>query len=667
MLNRQLPSELMLIFEKAGIDLFPNSWRDLDGSCSCPDYAVPCKHMAAVLYLVANEIDKNPFLVFQLHDFDLFKGLEGIGYAAKKEQDVKILLTEKLWQPFSMEDGELPWNEELYQQIDFSILPDCRENLLAILSEQPVFYTSGDFKKILNTVYKSVAKAMTPKKTKEDIESSDLVDQVEDVEILLDTEMDFLIATLRNAKGKSILEFTHQEKFITWLNNISFAEIGKASNALKGLYLIFLFSKKITQQSAYIPQLLRVSPRHYRVRWIPAFLNETIQTQLTQLKELITKDFIFYKKQKEILEATIEEKLMSALSFFINYWVQNHHGLKPRLQENDVVSLFFNQSLESFPNFENREFPIAIQLWLNKFFIVDKDFVPIIQVDEKDEGIFKVNLAIEDSTQPVKTPIPLKKLLTLKKYSGIRLDALRDLAMLSEYFPQITQLVASQGKEELYFDSEEFVHILFKILPSIRLFGIKVLLPKALRKLLRPQASVSIEGNPSGIVKEGSGINLERMMAFSWQVAIGDQQVSFDEFQKMVKQFSGIVKMNDQYVFFDEKEIQSLIEKMQNPPDLDGNKLLQIALAEEYDGAEIQLDKNAQKIMTELLKGEGTKVPKGLRATLRPYQLRGYEWMYKNSKLGLGSLIADDMGLGKTLQVIATLLKLKEELSLIHI
>ena len=46
---------------------------------------------------------------------------------------------------------------------------------------------------------------------------------------------------------------------------------------------------------------------------------------------------------------------------------------------------------------------------------------------------------------------------------------------------------------------------------------------------------------------------------------------------------------------------------------------------------------------------------------MRPYQQRGYQWLYKNSRLGFGSLLADDMGLGKTLQVIATLLKLKED------
>ena len=50
-----------------------------------------------------------------------------------------------------------------------------------------------------------------------------------------------------------------------------------------------------------------------------------------------------------------------------------------------------------------------------------------------------------------------------------------------------------------------------------------------------------------------------------------------------------------------------------------------------------------------------------LKATLRPYQERGYQWLYNNSKVGFGSIIADDMGLGKTLQVLSLLLRLKQE------
>ncbi len=49
-------------------------------------------------------------------------------------------------------------------------------------------------------------------------------------------------------------------------------------------------------------------------------------------------------------------------------------------------------------------------------------------------------------------------------------------------------------------------------------------------------------------------------------------------------------------------------------------------------------------------------LPPGLHATLRPYQLEGFQWLWRFSRLGLGVCLADDMGLGKTLEAIALLL-----------
>ena len=48
-----------------------------------------------------------------------------------------------------------------------------------------------------------------------------------------------------------------------------------------------------------------------------------------------------------------------------------------------------------------------------------------------------------------------------------------------------------------------------------------------------------------------------------------------------------------------------------------------------------------------------------LKATLRPYQEQGVNWLWLLSQLGLGACLADDMGLGKTIQVIALLLLIK--------
>ena len=49
---------------------FPEQRRDLQMSCSCPDSAVPCKHLAAVYYVLAEWLDRDPFLLFELRGRD---------------------------------------------------------------------------------------------------------------------------------------------------------------------------------------------------------------------------------------------------------------------------------------------------------------------------------------------------------------------------------------------------------------------------------------------------------------------------------------------------------------------------------------------------------------------------------------------------------------------
>ena len=66
------------------------------------------------------------------------------------------------------------------------------------------------------------------------------------------------------------------------------------------------------------------------------------------------------------------------------------------------------------------------------------------------------------------------------------------------------------------------------------------------------------------------------------------------------------------------------------------------------------------KNMVSSLQDDGEPCPVPLDQLLRPYQMRGFMWMQALDRLRMGGILADDMGLGKTLQVITTLLAMKE-------
>ena len=66
LLLNEIPDTIEDTFGLLGLNLLPRSHKEFDTKCSCPDWGNPCKHIAGVYYLVAAELDRDPFLLFEL-------------------------------------------------------------------------------------------------------------------------------------------------------------------------------------------------------------------------------------------------------------------------------------------------------------------------------------------------------------------------------------------------------------------------------------------------------------------------------------------------------------------------------------------------------------------------------------------------------------------------
>jgi uncharacterized Zn finger protein len=66
LLAGEMPKEIDSAFRSAGRSLFPATEKDLETDCSCPDWANPCKHVAATHYVLGEAFDQDPFLLFEL-------------------------------------------------------------------------------------------------------------------------------------------------------------------------------------------------------------------------------------------------------------------------------------------------------------------------------------------------------------------------------------------------------------------------------------------------------------------------------------------------------------------------------------------------------------------------------------------------------------------------
>ncbi|HEV2659422.1 MAG TPA: SWIM zinc finger family protein, partial [Ktedonobacteraceae bacterium] len=66
LLAGEMPANIEEAFGTVNLALFPSTQGDLQTTCSCPDWANPCKHIAAVYYILAERFDEDPFLIFSL-------------------------------------------------------------------------------------------------------------------------------------------------------------------------------------------------------------------------------------------------------------------------------------------------------------------------------------------------------------------------------------------------------------------------------------------------------------------------------------------------------------------------------------------------------------------------------------------------------------------------
>jgi len=78
--------------------LLPNNYRDFKVSCDCPDYEVPCKHIAGVCYRLAGQLDQDPFLLFEMRGLAPEKLLQELALSplGKILSDAKSSATQEL-------------------------------------------------------------------------------------------------------------------------------------------------------------------------------------------------------------------------------------------------------------------------------------------------------------------------------------------------------------------------------------------------------------------------------------------------------------------------------------------------------------------------------------------------------------------------------------------
>ncbi|WP_233448033.1 MULTISPECIES: DEAD/DEAH box helicase [Streptomyces] len=278
----------------------------------------------------------------------------------------------------------------------------------------------------------------------------------------------------------------------------------------------------------------------------------------------------------------------------------------------------------------------------------------------------------------------------------VRMDALLALRRAARAWPPLAPLLTAAVPDTVELADEEVTELLGAAGRALAAAGVQVHWPRELTDRLTASAVIGpVDGDSedsgatgisgaaeptggsggsggSGVAEEfgasdahraASGIpsflSADALLGFNWRFAVGDQELTRAELDRLAEAGRPLVRLRDRWVLVDPDEVRRARSQQDRPVTPVDALSAVLTGTTEVDGRPVEVAATGwlERLRERLADPEGGRPevpqPAALAATLRDYQLRGLDWLHRMTSLGLGGCLADDMGLGKTITVIA--------------
>jgi len=247
-----------------------------------------------------------------------------------------------------------------------------------------------------------------------------------------------------------------------------------------------------------------------------------------------------------------------------------------------------------------------------------------------------------------------------------------DLGRAAKIFPEIDKTLKETRPSELVMTSAMAYNFLLQYSLLLEQAGFGIIVP-AWSKQPASKLGVVVSLHQKSSSSTNTGIlGLSTIVAFDWQISMGDEVISPEEFEHIASLKIPLVRARGKWVMLKPEDVEKIVSMLKSSDEHEVQELtlataLQASATGSLPGFDVPImsvsgDHALKEFLSHL---SGTKTltpvpqPSNFSGTLRPYQERGLSWLAFMKSSSLGSCLADDMGLGKTIQVIAILLHMK--------
>ena len=432
------------------------------------------------------------------------------------------------------------------------------------------------------------------------------------------------------------------------------------------LNIITQFVKKTVEKLYFLPKVNKTD-NFFTISYEIFSINDFLQCSLDEVYSL---DFSKLSNIKNIADLLIED--------YLNYVIFKFLKFKSYKFKEMVSSVYFIKPQNSKRYIRSLDLADAISEWLDEIYIGKYPVSPQLDIEKIEEDKFLLTISVKANDKKLNEKEPARPLLEIYNegfYWGYQNSYLvniveKQLNYILRYYKELETLFEDEDNLKMYLSLNDVYKLMIHTAYYLNKAGIDINFPPNFGNIVVPRASINAkiktyrEQDVADILNgKGSNISLSSIFDFSFQVSIGDEKVSVEEFEKLIKDANGIIEFKNKYILIDQSEAQSIINKLKNPKidKITRMEMLHAAFSGHLNEYEFDYDEAFANIVKDIGKTVEVSVPETLNGELRPYQIGGLKWLYTNTTKGFGSCIADDMGLGKTIQVISLILKLKEE------
>ena len=426
------------------------------------------------------------------------------------------------------------------------------------------------------------------------------------------------------------------------------------------------FVLKLIEKLYFIPTVKKHN-NMFRIVYEPIISNNQLARVINIFEENIPDDlFIKGEKPKNFVNEFIYN--------YLNYVIYKFLSIKAYKFKDVKSGTYMIKDLEQRAVMKGNDIAENIAQWFDELYLGKYDVIPFFQIEKIEDELFRLKVHIRN--RKTEETVLIDELYKDGEVFGANAS---DIARIVEkqlnyairYMPELEDLFEDEEKLYLDLNLNEVYKIITQTAYYLQKAQIEVILPKELVNIVVPRASINakVKSERSKDLADifnntaSSGISLDDILDFSYEIAIGNEKISLEEFNKLVETSNGLIKYKNKYVLIDKDESKKIFEQVAkaNFKNLSRMELIHASMSGQLQQYDFDYDEAFAKIIQDFTKPVEVTVPETLQGELRPYQQTGLKWLWTNVSKGFGVCMADDMGLGKTIQIISLILKLKED------